>query len=576
MEFRILGPLEVVEDGRPISIRRGKEQALLAYLLLHANEVVPSGTLIDVLWDERPPTTASKILQNGVSHLRKQLGNGRLVTRDPGYLLRVEKDELDLEVFARLAREGRETAALALWRGTPLLDLRDERFADEARRRLEEQRLAVIEDRVDADLSAGRHADLIPELESLVAANPLRERLVGQLMLALYRAGRQTDALEVYQRARRRLSEELGLEPGPQLQELERRILTHDPELAGPPSGPRRAAPQPRRPRKLLLFGVVAAVLVAAAAFGLSRAFSGSATPVVQQNSLVVVDPSGNRVVGVVPVGHTPRGVAVGRDYVWVANSADGTISQIGRKSLKTMQTIGLGEQATDLVESAGSVWVATGIDDGLVQLDARSGGIQERLHLSSTDQTASAHAVTAGAGAIWVASGARLLKVNPKTGAISARKHNVGCCFGGVNDVAVGGGSVWIADVAEVVYRASEADLHQTGRVDLGVIPGAVTFAFGSPWVALPATFGRRITLAELDPQTVQVLDSTPIGPSVGFPPTMELTSGAGDIWVTNFSAGTLVRVDPRSGVVKATIHLGHHPFGVAFGANRIWVTIS
>ena len=114
MEFRILGPLEVVDEGRPVSIRRGKEQALLAYLLLHANEVVPSGTLIDVLWDERPPTTALKILQNGVSHLRKQLGNGRLETRDPGYLLRVEKDELDLERFERLPREGREAEALAL------------------------------------------------------------------------------------------------------------------------------------------------------------------------------------------------------------------------------------------------------------------------------------------------------------------------------------------------------------------------------------------------------------------------------------------------------------------------------
>ncbi len=574
MEFRILGPLEVVEDGRPISIRRGKEQALLAYLLLHANEVVPSGTLIDVLWDERPPPTASKILQNGVSHLRKQLGNGRLETKDPGYLLRVEKDELDLERFERLAREGREAEALALWRGTPLLDLREERFADEARRRLEEQRLAVIEDRVDADLAAGRHADLIPELEALVSANPLRERPVGQLMVALYRAGRQSDALDAYQRARRRLSEELGLEPGPQLQEIERRILTHDPELAGPPSRPRSTAPQRRRPRKLLVFVVVAALVVAAAAFGLSRAFSGSATPVVQQNSLVVVDPSGNRIVGVVPVGHTPRGVAVGRDYVWVANSADGTITQIGKKSVKTIQTIGLGEQATDLVESAGSVWVATGIDNDLVQLDAHSGGIQERLHLSSKDQTASAHAVTAGAGAIWIASGAELLKIDPKTGSIIARKHDGS--LEGVNDVAVGGGSVWIADVSEVVFRASQADLHQTGRVHLGVIPGAVTFAFGSPWLALPATFGQRITLAQLDPQTVQVLDSTPIGPSLGYPPGMELTSGAGDIWVTSFDAGTLVRVDPRSGVVKATIHLGHHPFGVAFGANRIWVTVS
>ena len=394
-------------------------------------------------------------------------------------------------------------------------------------------------------------------------------------MLALYRAGRQSDALEAYQRARRRLSEELGLEPGPQLQEIERRILTHDPELAGPPSRPRRAAPQRRGPRKLLVFGVVAAALVAAAAFGLSRAFSGSAAPVVQQNSLVVVDPSRNRIVGVVPVGHTPRGVAVGRDYVWVANSADGTISQIGKKSLKTVQTIGLGEQATDLVESAGSVWVATGIDDTLVQLDAHSGGIHERLHLSSRDQTASAHAVTAGAGAIWVASGAELLKIDPKSGSVIARRH--GCCFGGVNDVAVGGGSVWIADVGEVVFRASQADLHQTGRVDSRRDSRRRDVRI---WLALARAPCHLRTVGSPSLNSIHrpCRCSTRLrsDPRVGYPPTMELTSGAGDIWVTSFDAGTLVRVDPRRGIVKATIHIGHHPFGVAFGANRIWVTVS
>jgi DNA-binding SARP family transcriptional activator len=224
MEFRILGPLEVVDDGRPVSIRRGKDQELLAYLLLHANEVVPSGRLIDALWDERPPPTAPKILQNAVSHLRKELGEGRLLTRDPGYVLRVEKDELDVQRFEQLAKEGRGKEALALWRGTPLLGLRDERFADDARRRLEEKRLAVLEDRIEDDLAAGRHAELVPEIEELVGENPLRERLQGQLMLALYGAGRQADALDAYRQARKTLSEELGLEPSQQLQELERRI----------------------------------------------------------------------------------------------------------------------------------------------------------------------------------------------------------------------------------------------------------------------------------------------------------------------------------------------------------------
>jgi YVTN family beta-propeller protein len=571
MEFRILGPLEVVDDGRPVSIRRGKEQALLLYLLLHANEVVPSGRLIDALWDERPPPTAPKILQNAVSHLRKQLGDGRLVTRDPGYFLRVEDDELDLQRFEHLAREGRGDEALALWRGSPLLELREERFADDARRRLEEQRLAVLEDRVDADLAAGRHAELVPELEELVSANPLRERPAGQLMLALYRSGRQGDALEAYQRIRRALSSELGLEPGPQLQEVERRILKHDSGLAAPPSRGHRTEAKPGSRRRVALYGLAGALLVAAAAVGLARAFSGGGAPVVKPNSLVVIDPSQNRIVGVVPVGHTPRGVTVGRDYVWVANSADGTISQIGKKSLKVVQVIGLGAQATDVAESAGGLWVATGIDNTLVHLDARTGGTLEKLPLS-TDLAASAHSVTAGAGAVWVGSGERMFKIDPTTGAVLGRR----VCCGGVNDVAVGGGSVWVADVHEEIIRLSQTDARPTGRANLGAIPGAVTFAYGSPWLALPSSSYPHVDLARIDPLSMQVAQMTPIGVSTGYPPTLELAAGAGDLWVTSFDEGTVVRVDSKTNVVKATIRIGHHPFGIAFGANRIWVTVS
>jgi DNA-binding SARP family transcriptional activator len=380
MEFRILGPLEVVDDGRPVSIRRGKEQALLAYLLLHANEVVPSGRLIDVLWDERPPPTASKILQNAVSHLRKQLGDGRLLTRDPGYILRVEKDELDVQRFEQLAREGRGEEALALWRGPALLNLRDERFADDARRRLEDQRLAVLEDRIERDLAAGRHAELVGELEQLVEQNPLRERLQGQLMRALYGTGRQGDALDVYRRARRTLSEELGLEPGPQLQDLERKILNQDPELApatrSPPTRARSRPTVKRVNRRFALLALLGLLLLSAAIAGIVRATSGSDSSILAtKNSLAVVDPHRGRVVEVIPIGATPRGVTVGKKFVWTANAGEGTVSQIDPKQLRVVQTIGLGLAATDLVEARGEVWVATGSDNNIVRIDARSGG---------------------------------------------------------------------------------------------------------------------------------------------------------------------------------------------------------
>ncbi len=224
VEFRVLGPVEVVVDGRPISLPAAKPSALLAALLLSSNRVVSVGRLTEDLWGEEPPETATKALQGYVSQLRKALGADRLLTKPPGYSLRVEEGELDLDRFERLAREGREllgagdskaaakrlAEALELWRGTPFAEFESEPFARDAGARLEDARLAALEERIEADLALGRHARLIPELEELVAREPLRERPRAQLMLALYRSGRQADALELYRRTRRALQRLAG------------------------------------------------------------------------------------------------------------------------------------------------------------------------------------------------------------------------------------------------------------------------------------------------------------------------------------------------------------------------------
>jgi DNA-binding SARP family transcriptional activator len=226
MEFRILGPLEVRDDGEPLSLAGGKQRALLADLLLHANQAVPTAQLVDDLWGERVPDTAVKALQVYVSKLRKALPGERLHTRGPGYLLEVREGELDLDVFERLATEGRSAvesgdpergrallgSALARWRGPALAEF-FEPFAQGEAARLEELRLGCVEARIDADLALGRHAAAVPELEALVAAHPLREPLRSQLMKALYGAGRQAEALEAYQSFRRMLDAELGIEP---------------------------------------------------------------------------------------------------------------------------------------------------------------------------------------------------------------------------------------------------------------------------------------------------------------------------------------------------------------------------
>ncbi len=241
MQYRILGPLEVIGGNGPLPLGGPKQRALLALLLLRANEVVAADALIDRLWGERPPATAAKVLQVQVWRLRKALGNDALLTRAPGYVLRVDGDELDLARFERLVLEAREVApvaaaaklreALALWRGTPLADVADEDFAAAEVARLEELRIVALEERIGADLALGRHGELVPDLEALVAAHPYRERLHAQLMVALYRSGRQADALERFQVLRRLLAEELGLEPNEDLKQLQKSILDHDPSL---------------------------------------------------------------------------------------------------------------------------------------------------------------------------------------------------------------------------------------------------------------------------------------------------------------------------------------------------------
>jgi DNA-binding SARP family transcriptional activator len=265
MEFRILGPLEV--DGDDGSVRLGgtQQRALLAILLLHANAPVSIDRLMDDLWGDERPATAAHTIRVYVSNLRKLLGRERVVTSGPGYLLQVERDELDLERFERLVQEGRDALAvgeseragerlreaLSLWRGPPLSDFVYESFAQSATARLDELRLTALEDRIDADLVAGKHGPLVAELQQLVAEHPLRERLRAQLMLALYRAGRQAEALDVFQQSRRLLVDELGIEPGPALQELERAILRQDSALAAPAA--RSEQPRSRPLRSILL-----------------------------------------------------------------------------------------------------------------------------------------------------------------------------------------------------------------------------------------------------------------------------------------------------------------------------------
>jgi DNA-binding SARP family transcriptional activator len=245
VEFRLLGPLEASERGRPVPLGGPKQRAVLAHLLIRANQVVSSDRLIDEIWGDEPPEAARNSLQSYVSRLRHALADpGRIEGRPPGYVLGVDPDELDALRFEALVDEGRRSLAdepsaalarfeeaLALWRGPALADLADEPSLQGEIARLEEQRLAAIEDRIAAELAVGRHGEVVGELAALVERYPLRERLWGHLMLSLYRSGRQAEALEAFQRARRLLAEELGIDPSGELRQLQGRILRQDPSL---------------------------------------------------------------------------------------------------------------------------------------------------------------------------------------------------------------------------------------------------------------------------------------------------------------------------------------------------------
>ena len=315
MEFRLLGPLEVAENGRPVSLGGSRARALLALLLLHRNQVLAIDRIVDELWADRPPKTGGQVVRIYVSQLRKALEPGRsdaprvLVTRPNGYLLNVAAAEVDVDRFEALRAGGRrllvageiaEAArtleeALSLWRGPPLQDFSYEAFAQHEINRLEELHLATLEDLFDAQLAAGRGSELVADLEQLVEANPLRERLRAQLMLALYRAGRPADALDTYQRGRRLMVDELGLELGETLRRLETRILQQDSELDRPSASQSSretpARPPPPRPRRLPMRSLALVLISAATIAGILTAATTGHSPTPERVALVIDQP---------------------------------------------------------------------------------------------------------------------------------------------------------------------------------------------------------------------------------------------------------------------------------------------
>ena len=410
IEFGLLGPLEATANGEPLALGAAKQRALLAVLLLNANEFVSHDRLIDALWGESASAGAAHSLQVYISALRKVLAahgaRELLVTSPGGYLVKLEPGQLDLVRFRALVEEGRLALAagasalgaaklreaLALWRGEPLADLQFERFARTAIEQLDELRTAAVEDRIDADLQAGLASELVPELGALIGRHPLRERLRRQLMLALYRAGRQADALQVYRETRRLLIEELGIEPGPELKQLEQAILAHDPALdvsasAQAATAPVQVAVSRERSwlRRRLLVSALVPVLVGvgvALFFLLHDAPAGLAR--IDPNAVGLVDPSSGRIVAEVRAGSTPTEAAFGAGSLWVASTNSNSVLRIDPKTMAPRDTIEVGHGPSGIAFGHGAAWVANSLDGTLSRIDAGTGIVVQTIPVGS------------------------------------------------------------------------------------------------------------------------------------------------------------------------------------------------
>ena len=518
MDVRLLGPLEVRLGDGPVELGPRKQRAVLAMLALEPGQTVSVDRLAEGLWGDELPPSSAKMVQHYVSHLRRVLdGDGvRIVTHGRGYELQLPERDVDAVRFERLVGESRPRDALALWHGDALADLTDEPFAATEIRRLEELRVRAAECAIDADLAEGRHADVVGELDALAAAYPLREHLHAERMLALYRAGRQSEALAAYQEARTALVEEIGVEPGAELQRLHDAILAHDPALDLPAAAEPGRQPPPRS--RHLLAGAAAFLIAGLLAFGLIRVLGDEGLPGIAEDHVGLIDPDRGQITAQYAVGESPSAVVGGGGAVWIANSAAGTISRIDRGRDAAVTTIPVGGHPAALAFGSDSLWVADSDSRDVAQVDPGSNKVVNHHAVGNAPR-----ALAFSAGAVWVAS------------SVDDR----------IERIALDGG-------------------RPTPPIDVGANPSAMAAGAGALWVASE----EAGTVTRIEPRTGSIVTTIPVGAGAS-----TLAVGNGSVWVVNRNAGTLSRIDPATNQQVEAVHIGSDPTGVAFGAGAVWV---
>jgi DNA-binding SARP family transcriptional activator/ABC-type transport system substrate-binding protein/streptogramin lyase len=563
MEFRLLGPVEARRDDRPIPLGGAKPRALLALLLLHANEVVSRDRLIDALWTERPPGTAEHSLDVQISRLRKAFAPDELlVTRSGGYVLEVEPEGIDVRRFERLLEEGRRAnaagnpkdavevldQALGLWHGNALADVAYEDFARAESDRLEELRLVATEERIDAELTLGQHYALVPELESLVAKHPLRERLRGQLMLALYRSGRQAEALGVYSDTRRRLVEELGIEPGVALKELEQAILGQNPSL----DLPRTAAATRRRRVAASSLALGLAGLAAAGIVLVTQGGAEGAQALAEPDSNVFLSASTGRVVLEADVRDTV-GMRFGAGSLWSVSS-EGLLTRVDPQSGEIVATIGLElSKPGGITFGDGAVWVTDRYSPTVLRVDPTVNEVVERFRLPPKGLgTIFTGEVAVGAGSIWAGHGgydpgAFVERLDLEAG---RPQHRFPILGGDADHLVFADGLLWVGSTPSgKLWRIDPRTNTVTKVADLDGEICCVAAGDGYVWVATrPANLVWKIDRFGKPAESVRLSSAI-----------KRIAYRGGALWAAVGEAGTVVRIDGATSAVR-TYDVGHN----------------
>ena len=581
LEFRILGPLEV-ERGNPVPVGAGREAALLGALLLRPNRTVSTDSLIEALWDEGPPASAREMIRIYVARLRKDLrraGAGdAIATVAGGYAINIGDATLDASRFEQLRAEGLAASAAgdaeravttlaqaaALWRGATLAHLELFGYAYEEIRRLEELRIATIEARIDGELELGHGQDLVAELGALIREHPYRERLRASLMLTLYRGGRQTESLAAYRDASRTLLT-LGLEPGPELRELERSVLSHDPSLLAPAATVYDTAAPPRRrrfshrSRAITLVAGSVALGVALVAVLVTR---GGAPLRPQVESVVVVDPSQGRAVKQLALGSIPGAIAIEGRHLWVVNPVDRTISEFDATTLRHLRTIGLSTEPYRLVAEPGELWLGNAFDGTLTRLDVGTGVLSPPFR--PEPRSIGRVALLRAFGSLWVGSQDNIVsRLDPRTDDLQATIPGIDA----PEDLAATSDAVWAVQArTPIVLEVSPSTNRIIGRVRMTGHPVGLATVAGSPWV-LTADPAR---LSRIDPTSRRVAAFVPLGANPS-----GVTTGMGRLWVVNAERGTLTEIDPLRARVVRTTEIAQPLGGIVAGAGRLWLTI-